>query len=994
VVESTKTDSVSVYAVPYTTGYVDNDWNIKFNFYNTQVEGSSFVGSSGTNYDTDYVYFVDQKPSNRETNSVDIIYAAFDSKNLNDPDLEKKGLTKLLKKHDQGYLNLPSSAQIVKSIFNTASSIRITSNGISVEGNNTTVGKLSGQLVYPFDIYPIKWSNTQIPFVLNFKDDSNYTVKTYGNISKYHTGQYNNTLNDLNLKLVKFVELDPLQTSNGNLSVIELKDAVFEKNKAVPEYNNSPYFAGKVSIPYESKTVAISATIKIQDEPAYKSFPIYGFLSQIGVPKIKKYEKVKIFDYCDTNELDFYYNQKFSTFSDTTTANVHICFSPVKFLDESKENRVFVLDADNEKIFKTDTNGNVLSIINLKSAKYLRDAFSSPIETSFVNHYGAASPMWCTTDRNGNAYVSLTDNISAIKIDYGTDIISRVYYPPFENLELYDPDLYVRKNKKLVTINGAKNIVPIQYNQNHIVTIQKFSKYSGFVGENTILPSCLDVDKNDNLYIAYTHPLSNFICKYSNDGTLLNTILFNTYEVPQEIIIDSQNNLWVGVENIAESAASNLERNDIVYFIDGNTLQKTVIRGIRGLGMMTIDEKQNIFVLNKTNTITKIDATTKTKKDYIIGESINEDNYLKDIGAIGGNSSGELWVASNVDGKLYFLDTENLEKPISEVPYEMLKDLTLTTIQNIQSIYLTMGDWTGFRWINKFLTTTIPEPRIISGLSTYFDILEPNPTVAKYGEEFDYLTQIKSYILQESLFDKKVLLDDFVGQILGKDEKIDEIGKVIYEKISNFVANNSDIDTCNIQQLMSFADETGTDLNEYLYSYPPSVRRALDILSICHRRLFGSINTYNQNFGLSAYKYFDNNNLGSEIDIDNGTFIAGQPIVSYELFSEKYDLKTNTIIPNYNIGDVVPMSAVNYNWGWGLITGTREQSGSEIKDYYKFYNYVPVKNPKIYDNIINFDSKFTTLTPYQSSYKDWSKFGGYMDRILSYGLYKGLKILN
>ena len=167
IVESTKTNSVSVYAIPYTTGLLDSDWKIKFNFYNYPKDGSTFIGSSGSNYEIDYIYFVDQKPSN---GGVDIIYASFDSKNFNGYDIENNKLEKLFQKYDQGYLNLPWSAQILKSTFNSASTIRITSNGISIEGNNTTVGKVSGQLLYPFDIYPIKWTNTNIPFVLNFKD--------------------------------------------------------------------------------------------------------------------------------------------------------------------------------------------------------------------------------------------------------------------------------------------------------------------------------------------------------------------------------------------------------------------------------------------------------------------------------------------------------------------------------------------------------------------------------------------------------------------------------------------------------------------------------------------------------------------------------------------------------------------------------------------------------------------------------------------------------
>lgn len=954
-VESTRTDSVSVFAAPYTTGPIDGDWSVKFNFHKEQVEGSSFVGSSGTNRDLDYIYFVDQKASDDASNQVDIIYASFDSKNFKDSEIEKHGLENVFKKLDQGYLNLPWSAQILKSISNSAETMRITSNGISVEGNNSSIGSLSGQILYPFDIYPIKWTNTKIPFTITFKDSENYTVKTYDPIYNFHSGSFNNNLNDINLKLVKYISNDS--------PPIELVDASFEKNNKVPQLNNSPYFAGTVDLPCESTTVAISATLKIQDTPVSKNFTIYGFLSQVGLPKVKRYQKLNVFDHCATSDIDFYYEKTLSTLSETSTANMHICFSPLKYLDKTKENRVFILDADNDRIFKTDVDGNIVSTISLSSMQYQPDPTLAPVSNSFLNEYGMASPTWCCTDKNGNAYVSLTDTISAIKINYSTDIVSKVYIPPFENLELYDTLDYLDP------------------------------QYQGFVGENSIIPSCIDVDSDDNVYIAYTHPLSNFICKFKNDGTFENAIYFNSLEVPQEIIIDANKNIWVGIENIANSSSVNSERDDLVYFIDRTTFDKTIIRGIEGFGTMSVDSNQNIYVLHKTNTITKIDAQTKTKSNYVFGSLGDQNYYLKDIGGIAVDSSGELWVVNNIDGLLYFADTRNLSLPLSGLPSEKLRDLNLRPINNMQAVYAVLGDWTGFRWINKFIKTEIPEPRIITGLSSYFDILNPSPTVIKNGEEFDYLTQIKSYILQESLFDRRVLLDDFIGQILGKNENVEEIGKVIYEKISNFVANNSDIETCNIQQLVSFADETGTDLNAYLYSYPPSIRRAVDILSICHKKLFGSQNSYNRNFALSAYTYFENNNLGREIQIDNGAFIAGQPIVTYELFSEKYQLVTNTVVDNYNYGDSVPLSGVNYNWGWNLVTGTRDQSGSEIKQYYKFYEHVPNKTPELKDNIINFDSDFTTITPYQSSFNDWSKFGGYMDKMISYGFYKGLKLI-
>jgi hypothetical protein len=138
-------------------------------------------------------------------------------------------------------------------------------------------------------------------------------------------------LYDVNLKLIKYVDLDPLQ-EYVNISAYELKDAVFSKNVSVPRYNDSPYFAGKVSLPYEAKTVAISATVKIQDIPVPKIYPIYGFISQIGVSKIKRYQKLSVYNYCNTEELEFYFKPTLHTFTDTTTANFHVSYCPLNYI--------------------------------------------------------------------------------------------------------------------------------------------------------------------------------------------------------------------------------------------------------------------------------------------------------------------------------------------------------------------------------------------------------------------------------------------------------------------------------------------------------------------------------------------------------------------------------------------------------------------------------------------------------------------------------------
>jgi len=195
--------------------------------------------------------------------------------------------------------------------------------------------------------------------------------------------------------------------------------------------------------------------------------------------------------------------------------------------------------------------------------------------------------------------------------------------------------------------------------------------------------------------------------------------------------------------------------------------------------------------------------------------------------------------------------------------------------------------------------------------------------------------------------------------------------------------------------LDSLFHQYGLSFYNFAGQYPAKLRRVVDILSINQSKLFGSPNMYSNNFGLSTLGFNLGKNLGNIIPIETGKFIVGNPIVTYEKFSEEFKLIVNTIIPETNnvpvtIGQPYPLSGVNYNWGWGLVTGTNAQSGIEIEPYYIFYEYIPYQPKNMVDGVIDFNNPLTTLQPINSGYNDWTKFGGTMEQILSRTLAEGL----
>jgi len=86
-----------------------------------------------------------------------------------------------------------------------------------------------------------------------------------------------------------------------------------------------------------------------------------------------------------------------------------------------------------------------------------------------------------------------------------------------------------------------------------------------------------------------------------------------------------------------------------------------------------------------------------------------------------------------------------------------------------------------------------------------------------------------------------------------------------------------------------------------------------------------------------------------------------------------------------------PLSDYNYNWGWGLVA-PKSLSGVEIGRYYEFYEFLATEDGTFQNSLIDWNNPQTLLTPYISSYKEWSNKNGIMQNILSYELTKGLKL--
>ncbi len=286
----------------------------------------------------------------------------------------------------------------------------------------------------------------------------------------------------------------------------------------------------------------------------------------------------------------------------------------------------------------------------------------------------------------------------------------------------------------------------------------------------------------------------------------------------------------------------------------------------------------------------------------------------------------------------------------------------------------------------------------ISGSSALFDVYPKDYyNIYKINEDLDGSQMFKDLIFQESMTDKPVLFDDFLGSIFGTlSSSYESLGRKIYEKIANFVANTQDIDRCELFALLSNMELLGADVNIYdstLFNYPEIVKRILNFASINKNKLFGTTNKFDQNFdpkGRSS-KIEYGRNLGDVIDTNTYIISAGIPIVALEKFSGDYTL-LNTMQPLSALSGAITyqLSSYDRDWGWPLVLPS-DFAYIDFDKYYYFFEYVPGYDGTITNNTIDFTNPLTTVAQSATQFDLMSNNGIFVNMI-SDALYSSLDL--
>ena len=628
-------------------------------------------------------------------------------------------------------------------------------------------------------------------------------------------------------------------------------------------------------------------------------------------------------------------------------------------------------DSETNFLYRFSTTGQILCAVDINKVVSQNNlGFLVPNQVS---------PASIALDSNRNIWMSLHDSVSTLKFDsignflFATTpfLSSQYFYPP--------------------------NIIPEWFGEDSYYDSTHYPPISG--GDNNYVEPCgIDTDVNDNVWVTYSSFASGYMVKYNPNGQILNTLSFPLCSCPQEVVIDKDSNVWVVLADTIWGGPSYIKK----YDTNGSLLD--TIGPYRGINHLTLDAYQNIWFTYGYNWVGFISLYNSVQTLQIGGSDItsgmpdwfNPNNNTDEtaLEGIATDLRGFVYVINSVENQIYILNYTSYWAQVVDRYYinpqgfvYVMDDQGAPTrlYYNIWSKSAqAQGDWSGFRWINKYNsrlpyynTTSVS----ITGNTRALDFYNSNPRdIFKINENHDLSKQMQAVAFQPSLVNSPTLFDNFLGPIFGQYPfDGEDIGVKAYEKIANFVPNTADADYCDIDQLYNLSEMVDMDFDDFKLSYPSVIKRILNFASINQSKLWGS-ELLNQN----NFKTPSSNGTLNRGKLISSTFYAvsaGTPVVLKNKSINKYELIPTGPINNsnfYTINDLAHFLGLpDYNW----------------PEFYEFYEFNPSVDGTQIGGLIDWSNPQTTLSKNLSSGVEWMGNEGTLETLFNYNLYKGLGLL-
>jgi hypothetical protein len=531
-------------------------------------------------------------------------------------------------------------------------------------------------------------------------------------------------------------------------------------------------------------------------------------------------------------------------------------------------------------------------------------------------------------------------------------------------------------------------------------------------GSFLISPPIVETDSLNDVWACYAHPMSSALIKF--DGTtgqeLFRASQFPLSSAPVSLALDPENNIWV--------ACRDSNKLQLHSGTDGSLLK--TVEGLIRPSYMMLDRFNNIWVTHGYDFCSKYEQVTEQFTHYkFSGQSktfievsgytpqdIHDAYYENEIwGGLTVDVFNRVWLVDTVYNVLFVFNTTD--------PFNSLNSFNLIPKADTQYVviggtnYITElpeemvrsaqagGDWSGNRWYQKYSGSYSSLP--VRGTSAPFTVYDVNNSynIAKVNEEFDCAGYFKSLALPEVLKQNTVLFDEFLTAVVGSGNPTKEdIGRIAYERIANFVQTHGDFETSEIQQLMSFAEQLSVPTKSFGTDFPTEITRLLNLFSIPKHKLRGQI----------VYESNINENIGPLLT-ESSFVSAGQYVFAKDRYYDRYQLVNiaplsagNILVDIQNENDILtldgktielPSLATTYQLSSIDIEGLR----TPLFDNYYFFEY---NQEKIgyQGNVINWDSDFTTVDYSLSSYEDWYGDNGLVEKMFNNILTKRLIVDN
>jgi hypothetical protein len=241
--------------------------------------------------------------------------------------------------------------------------------------------------------------------------------------------------------------------------------------------------------------------------------------------------------------------------------------------------------------------------------------------------------------------------------------------------------------------------------------------------------------------------------------------------------------------------------------------------------------------------------------------------------------------------------------------------------------------------------------------------------MVRVNESFNHSNYLKSLALPENLKNNNTLWNKFFPAAAGTGivDTNEDIGQNIYERIANFVNNHSDIDVCNVNQLISLAELTDVNTVNFNAEFPAEIKRLLDITSTPKSKLWG----------VKEQDLILEKSIGKQYNTETDYLTAGTQIISRNRFDSSLSLEYVSALSG-NI-DIYPVKQFP---GYRL--------APPVSANYFFYHFEPTYKEEYAENIIDWESEFTTLSQSNSSNEAWFGDNGAVETAFRYILTKNL----